>query len=44
MAGRASWQLWSGFWATSLGTLASRVLGLVRDMATAACWAWAKAA
>ena len=28
--------LWSGFWATSLGTLASRVLGLVRDMATAA--------
>ena len=28
--------LWRGFWATSLGTLASRVLGLVRDMATAA--------
>ncbi len=28
--------LWSGFWVTSLGTLASRVLGLVRDMATAA--------
>ena len=28
--------LWSGFWATSLGTLTSRVLGLVRDMATAA--------
>lgn len=28
--------LWGGFWATSLGTLASRVLGLVRDMATAA--------
>jgi putative peptidoglycan lipid II flippase len=28
-------QLWSGFWATSLGTLASRVLGLLRDMATA---------
>ncbi len=35
MAGRASWQLWSGFWATSLGTLASRVLGLLRDIATA---------
>src|SRR5512143_3805960 len=28
--------LWGGFWATSLGTLASRVLGLARDMATAA--------
>jgi putative peptidoglycan lipid II flippase len=28
--------LWSGFWATSLGTLVSRVLGLLRDMATAA--------
>ena len=27
--------LWKGFWATSLGTLASRVLGLVRDIATA---------
>jgi putative peptidoglycan lipid II flippase len=26
---------WSGFWATSLATLASRVLGLVRDVATA---------
>jgi putative peptidoglycan lipid II flippase len=26
----------AGFWVTSLGTLASRVLGLVRDMATAA--------
>ena len=25
----------SGFWATSLGTLTGRVLGLVRDMATA---------
>lgn len=36
MAKRDSWQLWGGFWATSLGTLASRVLGLVRDMATAA--------
>jgi len=29
-------QLWAGFWQNSLGTLASRVLGLVRDMATAA--------
>ena len=28
-------ELWKGFWVTSLGTLASRVLGLVRDMATA---------
>ncbi len=28
--------LWGGFWATSLGTLASRALGLARDMATAA--------
>ena len=36
MGPRSTWQLWSGFWATSLGTLASRVLGLVRDMATAA--------
>jgi putative peptidoglycan lipid II flippase len=27
--------VWNGFWATSLGTLASRVLGLVRDIATA---------
>ncbi|HEX3727183.1 MAG TPA: lipid II flippase MurJ, partial [Pirellulales bacterium] len=35
MANRDGWQLWGGFWATSLGTLASRVLGLVRDMATA---------
>src|ERR1700682_4036846 len=35
MANRTSWNLWGGFWATSLGTLASRVLGLVRDMATA---------
>ncbi len=35
MANRASWHLWGGFWATSLGTLASRVLGLVRDMVTA---------
>ena len=33
---RETWHVWSGFWATSLGTLASRVLGLVRDMATAA--------
>ncbi|MBI3836759.1 MAG: murein biosynthesis integral membrane protein MurJ [Planctomycetia bacterium] len=36
MANRKSWHLWGGFWTTSLGTLASRVLGLVRDMATAA--------
>jgi putative peptidoglycan lipid II flippase len=35
MDNRKSWHLWGGFWATSLGTLASRVLGLVRDMATA---------
>ncbi len=35
MAQQHSWTLWSGFWATSLGTLASRVLGLARDMATA---------
>ena len=28
-------QLFRGFWATSLGTLASRVLGLARDVATA---------
>lgn len=27
--------LWSGFWATSLGTLASRVLGLARDVSMA---------
>lgn len=36
MVQRDSWQLWGGFWVTSLGTLASRVLGLIRDMATAA--------
>ena len=36
MTRRNSWQLWSGFWTTSLGTLASRVLGLIRDMTTAA--------
>ncbi|MEX2113568.1 MAG: murein biosynthesis integral membrane protein MurJ [Pirellulales bacterium] len=36
MAERKRWHLWSGFWATSLGTLASRVLGLARDVATAA--------
>ena len=29
-------QLWSGVRITSLGTLAGRVLGMVRDMATAA--------
>ena len=29
-------QIRDGFWVTSLGTLASRVLGLVRDIATAA--------
>ena len=29
-----------GFWATSLGTLASRVLGLVRDIVTAVPSAW----
>ncbi len=36
MSNRESWRLSSGFWATSLGTLASRVLGLLRDVATAA--------
>jgi putative peptidoglycan lipid II flippase len=36
MSNRESWPLRAGFWATSLGTLASRVLGLVRDVATAA--------
>jgi putative peptidoglycan lipid II flippase len=36
MAGGDMKHLWGGFWATSLGTLASRVLGLARDMATAA--------
>ena len=36
MIERDSWQLWGGFWVTSLSTLISRVLGLVRDMATAA--------
>lgn len=36
MRARDSWQLWRGFWATSLGTLASRILGLARDIATAA--------
>jgi putative peptidoglycan lipid II flippase len=35
MAERDSWHLWGGFWVTSLGTLVGRVLGLVRDMATA---------
>ena len=36
MAASERRQLVSGLWATSLGTLASRALGLVRDMATAA--------
>ena len=36
MTARDAWHLARDFWATSLGTLASRVLGLVRDMATAA--------
>jgi putative peptidoglycan lipid II flippase len=36
MSNRETWRLWGGFWATSLGTLASRVLGLLRDVATAA--------
>jgi putative peptidoglycan lipid II flippase len=36
MNGDASEQLVRGFWATSLGTLASRVLGLARDVVTAA--------
>ena len=36
MAGRETWHLRGGFWATSIGTLVSRVLGLLRDMATAA--------
>jgi putative peptidoglycan lipid II flippase len=36
MTERNSWHLRRGFWATSLGTLASRVLGLIRDIATAA--------
>lgn len=36
MQARDSWQVGGGFWVTSLGTLVSRVLGLVRDMATAA--------
>jgi putative peptidoglycan lipid II flippase len=36
MTPRDAWRLARDFWTTSLGTLASRVLGLVRDMATAA--------
>ncbi len=36
MQGDAGRQIVRGFWATGLGTLASRVLGLVRDMVTAA--------
>ena len=36
MMAREAWHLARDFWTTSLGTLASRVLGLVRDMATAA--------
>jgi putative peptidoglycan lipid II flippase len=36
MTERNSWHLRRGFWATSLGTLASRALGLIRDIATAA--------
>ena len=36
MKDRDAGHVWSGFWTTSLGTLVGRVLGLVRDMATAA--------
>ncbi len=36
MMGETGRQFVRGFWATSLGTLASRVLGLVRDVVTAA--------
>ncbi len=35
MTKRDERQLWGGFWVTSLGTLASRVLGVARDVATA---------
>jgi len=35
MPARDAPPVWKGFWANSLGTLASRVLGLVRDIATA---------
>src|SRR5262249_51376196 len=36
MATRDHGQWWGGFWINSLATLASRLLGLVRDIATAA--------